>query len=359
MTPDKNASTPLLSVVLCTHCPDPRLLRITLEALKNQTIDLDRVQVVLVDNASEPPVEIPEDLREALNPELVLEPQTGHMIARLAGIRAARSDLIVFVDDDNELAEDYLEESLRIAEEFPEIGAFGGISEGVFDFRVPSWKRAFLPYIAVRHYGDKVITSSEQKWGKWDPIGAGMVVRRAVAEHYLEFIEKKQIAVHLGRRGGQLMSGDDTLLCRCANLAGFACSYQPSLKLRHYIDKKRLSAGYLKRLLDGHGRTYVRLERLFGRPVAPMAPGVRRMWLFRRLLFRFATARRAGPIIWRWDRGFVAECDEPSPFELPRNETPVAATESRSVSSGNQTTANAATATQATSGQAAIRTTET
>ena len=79
----------------------------------------------MIDNGSQPPLQLP--VVNGLPPcRLIAEPTPGIAAARVRGIREAAGELIVFVDDDNLLDPAYLETAARIAESFPQLGAFGG-----------------------------------------------------------------------------------------------------------------------------------------------------------------------------------------------------------------------------------------
>jgi hypothetical protein len=200
---------------------------------------------------------------------------------------------------------DYFETGLRIAEADPTIGAFGGISRGHIEGGCSTkWREKLLPFVGVRDHGDKVVTSNEDRWGEWEPIGAGMVFRRSVAEKYREMVETILHSHTLGRQGGNLMAGEDSLIARAAYRVGLSCSYQPALKFTHFIKASRMKFGYLARLMHGHGRSVVALNRVLNQPYAPIT--------FKELILRFGyRMMKEGPIAgliwWCWDCGYYAE----------------------------------------------------
>jgi len=297
---------PELSIIVCTHNPKIELLRTTMLAIAAQDLERTRFETIVVDNVSHPALSVAQVSPDpTLDVQLIVEPQLGHTFARLAGIRRANAPIILFVDDDNVLEQDYASRALRIAAAEPEVGAFSGVATGVFESEFAAWKKPLLPYLGVRDYGPEIVTSKNDYWGEWDPIGAGMVVRRDIAEHYINFVTESVGAGKLGRRGNSLMSADDTLMARCANQLGYACSYQPSLRLDHHIDPGRLDTRYLKRLLEGHGRSFVVLEKSLGRAVAPVARWAGLRMLFSRYFYRLFKRRRAGMIEWHWDIGYI------------------------------------------------------
>jgi glycosyltransferase involved in cell wall biosynthesis len=306
---------PSVSVIVCTHNPSQVVFEWVLTSLECQTLPKDQFEVIVVDNSSAVPL-TQEALRSkrTLNLTLVREPMLGLTHARCKGILHARSDLVVFVDDDNYFLPDYLEQALAIAAREPEIGHFGGIAMPLYEEPISKWQEKFLPSLGVRDNGPEPITSRENRWGEWEPIGAGMVCRRRVCEQFVELVRRSELAQLLGRKGTQLMSGEDTLFARVATDTDYACSYQPSLRLFHFIRSTRVRMSVLGRTLYGHGRSYVILEKLSRRPLKQ--DKVWRMIL--QLLmcggYRIKTdGFRVGLIQWCWDLGAFRQTLSPTP----------------------------------------------
>ena len=258
---------PAISVILCTYNPRRDLLQRTLAAIDAQSLPKDQIELIVVDNNSAAPL-TDQDINPAgiLQARLVREPRQGLAFARQLGIRESRADLIVFVDDDNILAPDYLQRALPISADNPNIGAFSGIARGLYEVgHISRSKKPLLPFLGIRDDGASPITSNVDRWGPWEPIGAGMVVRKTVAQLYCQILDSNPFAQKLDRSGDDILSGSDSLLARCAYRLNLACSYQPSLILDHFIKAARLETRYLRRLLVGHGRSYVLLHRALGK----------------------------------------------------------------------------------------------
>ncbi len=102
-----------LSVIICTHNPRADFLRRTLDALKEQTLARGEWELVLVDNASKTAVAGAWDLAWHPRGRHVREEELGLTHARFRGIREATGAVLVFVDDDNILAPDYLQQVWR------------------------------------------------------------------------------------------------------------------------------------------------------------------------------------------------------------------------------------------------------
>lgn len=130
-------------------------LQRVLEALRIQTLPAGQWELLLVDNAS---WEMPDGrLGMGWHPHarVVREGQLGLTFARLRGFVEARGELIVMVDDDNLLAPDYLEAAVRIAEEHPMLGAFGGKCLPEFEVEPPEWLVARGKGLGLRDRGER------------------------------------------------------------------------------------------------------------------------------------------------------------------------------------------------------------
>lgn len=279
---------PAVSVILCTHNPHEAQFEWALTSLESQSVSTDEFEVIVVDNNSAIPLS--EDKvrgTRRLNLRVVAEPRLGLTYARCTGILNAQADLLVFLDDDNYLLPEYLEHAIAIAAREPEIGNFGGISLPLYEKPIPNWLEPFVPSLGVRDYGPEPITSRESRWGKWEPIGAGMVCRRSIAEGFIRVVEASDLAQHLGRKGRQLTSGEDSLFARIGVDAGFACSYQPALRLFHFIRADRLRPVYLARMQFWQGRSHVILETLSGRPIENERHWTRLRRLWKHASYRF------------------------------------------------------------------------
>src|SRR5215472_13106955 len=108
---------PDVSVVICTHNPREDYLKRVLEALQVQTLPIEQWELLLVDNASKESLDGKWDLTWHPKARCIRENQLGLTPARLRGIREAHADVLVFVDDDNLLASDYLEQAGVVSSE--------------------------------------------------------------------------------------------------------------------------------------------------------------------------------------------------------------------------------------------------
>jgi hypothetical protein len=80
------------------------------------------------------------------------------------------------------------------------------------------------------------------------PVGAGLCLRREVGQAYMENIEAHPIRKLLGRRGKNLMGGEDFDLALASFRLGLGMALFPELKLRHLIPAGRMEPDYLYRM---------------------------------------------------------------------------------------------------------------
>jgi len=255
----------MLQVCLCTHNPRPEILHKVLTALRQQTWRAS-VELVIVDNASQPPIE-EWACRNALGADIPLrierEPTLGIATARTRAVEATTTEWVLFVDDDTELSPDYIEQGLKIIADNPSVGCFGG-KLLVPDYLSPAgWTSPLLRFLAIKDLGNDAMTSLADEWRRCEPPTAGAFVRRPVLNRYVAAMRASQLAPSLGRKGHNgLRSGEDALMMRGAYALGLSVSYQPALKLVHHLHPDRLRFSYLLRLMWGHGRTLFILDRI-------------------------------------------------------------------------------------------------
>lgn len=236
------------SVVVCTHNPRPELLARTLAAIAPQVGAAVQVELLIIDNASPLPVATLTCVAET-GARVVVEPQLGLTSARACAARNARGDLIVFVDDDNILAEDYVERAIALFAD-PRVGVLSGRVEPEYVSRPPRWLRRHESALAIRRpRGDQLRLVDGFKYCADFPIGAGMVVRTELVRRY--FIAAGTSARIEGRRGGELLAGEDTDLALFALSEGWRVGCTGILRLTHVIPAGRMSPDYIIRLNRG------------------------------------------------------------------------------------------------------------
>ena len=240
----------MVSVIICTHNPRGDYLRRVLDALKTQTLPREQWELLLMDNASAEKLGDIWDLSWHPRGRTIREDEIGLTSARLRGIKESTGELLVFVDDDNVLATDYLANGVRLAAQWPMLGAFGASITGEFEVPPPDWVMPYLECLAIREL-DRDYWCNLGGLSPALPCGAGLCVRRQIANDYLQKTGTSAFRKMLGRSGVNLGAGEDSDLAECAVDAGLGTGRFTALKLLHLIPKRRLTEDYIVRLYAG------------------------------------------------------------------------------------------------------------
>lgn len=243
-----------LSVIICTHNPYKDYLKQTLAGLSRQTLATDEWELIIVDNMSEPPLSA--ELASDWHPhaKVVIETELGLTHARLKGIHESASPLLVFVDDDNVLNADYLKTAWELGETFPFLGAWGAGNilpefEGVPDQNI-------VPYTSSL----SLRSQNEVRWSnvnyitECSPMGAGMCIRKNIAELWVSNVKSSALRQNLGRRGASFGMCEDSDLALTACDIGMGNGVFPELQITHLISKNRYAVDYL--IKNSYGWNY-------------------------------------------------------------------------------------------------------
>lgn len=196
------------------------------------------VTIIVVDNNSSDDTRAAiHDLQETANLPLryILETTQGSSAARNAGIMGGSSELIGFVDDDEEVEENWFR---TIALEFldTEVEYIGGPCLLNKEVSFPDW----MP----PGYHSAVGTIAAKPRGFYGPSHSGMlnggnaVARRSVFDRIGVF------STRLGRSAKRLLSEEDADLFRRLQAAGVRGLYVPELIILHHLHEDRLTRHY-------------------------------------------------------------------------------------------------------------------
>jgi glycosyltransferase involved in cell wall biosynthesis len=217
-----------------------------IDSLKAQTESKDNWECILIDNNSDTPVERAVILGE--NFKIVTEPKQGLTYARVKGVLESRHDLILMVDDDNILDNNYLENALKIFNTYKNLGAIGGKSFPLFEAPPKDFVSNYYSLLALRDLGDEIkIESYNNCYPEYAPIGAGMALRKVALSSYLKKIADGRSSLS-DRKGKSLSSSGDNDIVLEILKSGWDVGYFPALKLQHIIPENRTTKEYLARI---------------------------------------------------------------------------------------------------------------
>jgi len=252
------AQAPFISVVVCTR-DRPEQIKKCLSRLAQQ--QYPRFEVVVVDNAptsdalrhvvegqaGEAAPLVEGQAGQAPEFRYCVEPRPGLSWARNEGIRAAKSDIVAFLDDDDEPDEHWL---TAVAAGFAGGERIGCVSGIVLPARLDSAVEELFEQVGGHSKGRGFVKETFDKSGPQSPlfplppfgVGANMAFRRAALDRIGGF------DVALGA-GTPTSAGEDTLALTLVLLAGYEIAYQPSALMWHH---HRTDMASLNRQLHGY-----------------------------------------------------------------------------------------------------------
>jgi len=235
-----------ISIIICTYNGIDRL-RPVLQSILNQQTDLP-IELILVDNNSTdgtPSFAETQLQNSNLDWKIISEPNPGLSFARIAGIRNATHEYLLFCDDDNSLFPAYLQKGWSVLEENPQIGVLGGEGIPEFSSPKPDWFDTYMSSYAVGPQGSKSGKVSDERGFVY---GAGSFFRKAPL---LEIFDSGFQSYFTGRKSDTLTAGDDVELCLLMQLKGFEIWFDPGLRFYHAIPERRLVWNYYLQLKAG------------------------------------------------------------------------------------------------------------
>jgi glucosyl-dolichyl phosphate glucuronosyltransferase len=186
------------------------------------------------------------------------EPDGGVSVARNAALRAARSPVVCFVDDDIRPGAGWLEGLRRAwAERGPQVAAIGGPMEPEWLLPRPAWLTDHLLYVlAVLDLGEHAL-ALDQRPGRGYVWGGNMSVRVEPTLAVGGFDPERG-----SRPAAPFDRGEEEELQRRLAGAGWEVWYEPEAVVRHLVPPERLTQAFFQKFFREQGL----LEAARGRP---------------------------------------------------------------------------------------------
>lgn len=225
---------PRVSVAICTY-NRPDLLAQTLKSVLEQDYPVGLLEVLVIDNNSPPStravVESFQNHRPA--PRWVQETKQGLTHARNRAIQESTGELLIFADDDIVARPGWVREMVRpfIEVANPRNGAIAGTVIPVFPHGCPRWLERYIQ-------PQKFRADAGPLGNRENPMGASLAFPREIFDVVGVF------RVDLGRRGDELLMGDETELLLRIRRAGYTVWFAPAAVIEHQMPRSRLTLRY-------------------------------------------------------------------------------------------------------------------
>lgn len=233
----------MLTAIICTY-NRAKYIGNLLESIAKNDLDKNAYEIVLVDNnCTDNTREICEAFASAhkdVNFRYVVEPEQGLSAAKNRGIKEAKGDIIVYIDDDALVDPWYLRTYAEWLSAHPDTQACGGPIEPLYETAEPAWMTPYTKALltAWMNYGDHV---REYPHGRY-PGGGNAAYRKSVFEQVGFF------NTALGRKGGNLMGSEEKDIFDKMHALNMQVLYLPEPVLHHIIPQTKLERDYFDRL---------------------------------------------------------------------------------------------------------------
>ena len=237
----------MLSFIVCTYNREKYIYECLKRLITNKT-DTDWELIVVDNNSTDNTLSEIRRFERDYNPQnyrYVLETQQGLSYARNRGIREAKGDWLVFLDDDAFVESDYIQTLQHYIVTLPDMHAFGGKILPLFeDGRSPSWLcRWNMSWVSALDKGNRV---SLMKGAEF-PTGANMGIKAETARQCGLF------NTTLGRTGKNLIGGEEKDYFNRIKALNGNIYYLPAIAVRHCIPLTRTTYNFIRRLGEGVG----------------------------------------------------------------------------------------------------------
>ena len=248
-----------LSLIICTYNRE-KYLQKTLEYINVQTLDTNRFEVIIVDNNSSDSTKlIAEDyIKSHSNARYIFESKQGLSYARNTGYKEAKSENLLYLDDDAYLNAEGLENLVDFINTDENLTVVGGRAIIKYPEEKPEWvTKSVVNWLGSYDYGDDIIEVNSENIKKKIvrlPIGCCFFVRKRVLDVIGGFNPK------LGRVGTKMLAGEELLISQYVQKNQGRIVYFPKIKVDHAIVPHWLNQEFLLNKTSSYGTSVVYLH---------------------------------------------------------------------------------------------------
>lgn len=240
----------MLSIIICTYNRE-KYIGPLLESLSKNDFPTTDYEIVLVDNNCTDNTHSVCKVFAETHPEIafryVVEPEQGLSAARNKGIKEAKGEIIIYVDDDALVDTNYIRSYAEHFAANPDTMAAGGPIEPIYETKEPSWMSPYTKALltAWMNYGTKVCKYPKGRF----PGGGNAAYRKEVFERVGLY------NTELGRKGTALLASEEKDIFDKMKAHGMKVLYLPTPVLHHIIPQTKLEAPYFERLTKQIGKS--------------------------------------------------------------------------------------------------------
>ncbi len=238
-----------ISVIICSYNREEYITD-AMDSLYRQTLSKQLYEVMVVDNNSTDNTKQVclnyIQLHPGYNIYYLEEKQQGASFARNTGAAFAKAPLLAFMDDDAIADTYFLDRIVSFYEAHPDVSGLGGRIIPKYIPAEPTWMSHYVSSLVGNfHYSDEV---EMFKPGKY-PLESNMIVTKE------DFDEVGGFNTLLpGVKGTLRIGGEGKDFFMKLQALGKKNYYDPSIRVQHVVEVRKLTPEYMYRVASGIGR---------------------------------------------------------------------------------------------------------
>jgi len=255
-----SSSSPDISVLICTYNRADLLAEMLDSLAVMHDRGVYRWEVVIVDNNSTDQTrQVVTDRRSRFPVPLryIFEARQGKSIALNTGIDASSAEVILFTDDDERVADDWVDEACAPLLTDTGFSYTGGPVWPIWDAPPPAWldlgQPEMLGPIGMFDYGSEPFVFEDRQRAAG---GGNMAVKRELIDRVGGF------NAELGRKGNLLLGQEQAEFFSRTRRAGARGLYVPTMQAYHHVPVSRMTKTYFRRWWFWRGISRARLDEM-------------------------------------------------------------------------------------------------
>ncbi len=236
--------------ITCTYNRDKYISQ-TLEAVCKQAFSPLDYEIIVVDNNStDSTADICEEFRlkySDIQFRYFKEFNQGLSFALNKGIKEARGEYIIFVDDDETIIPEHLERLNKHLENFPNAELIASPVVPIYEEAQPKWMSHYTQRLIGGYFNQG---NQPRKLEAKNYPGTGhTIIRRELYEKFGYY------NTELGRKGNSLIGAEDKDMFNRLKKNNIDCYYFPDIPIYHHIPSQKLTDQFFQKLTYSIGKS--------------------------------------------------------------------------------------------------------
>jgi len=243
----------MISAIISTYNREKYLPKLFKSICKQDYLNFE---ILIINNNSPGNTKVLSEFFIKSNPKLkikyFLETQQGLSFGRNRGIKEAKGDFIIFLDDDAFISNNYFHKIAFYFNQYSDVMAIGGKILLDYESIIPKWENPYLnSLLGYFNLGNNIKLFRKNNY----PRGSNMSFRKNVFSIVGHFNTK------LGRIGSELGGGEEKDIFQRIYNKQLQVLYVPDAIVFHSVPIERTTYGFIKNQAIGTGKSeYIRVE---------------------------------------------------------------------------------------------------